>query len=831
MHQNHCIKRSGTAYAAMPGAARMALLLCVAGAFRPAVLPRTVRPRRTALRAADDDDAPPTTTPSFLDSMQSFFTPKPPTNTSATAQKLKADAEKTDAEVSEEQRKLAEAVVESAFVEASETDDAGRTQTLQKEALDDDVLKAFGIELEGEYKSETLRTISEVAVKAKIALEGAQVQFATEIERSKAVVLALVEYAKRKIKYESSRLLTAAEDVLKANVSLTDAALLLSEGINPFDAGSLKTLAPPDETPENLQLRAADARRRKEQSRKVLPTPSSLQDVAYEARRELTERRPGARIEEKLPGIGPALDKLAPKRLEQAAAQALPEPEAVEFIALQEPEPEPEPEVEKPRERNLRPGVARSVDAAAAAVASCSEAWNLIDDSRANQLRYQLDAVATFLADDSLTFSENFMSDGSDVLRNRRLALAGAFADVVSIVTPEAAATFADALREVLALEELLKREAALDAALAEAGVSREERPLTAEDKELLAERQADEDALQAAAEAKRAAEEEALRLEEEARAEEAERRAKADAEAAAEVEARRAEEAARRAEEAAAALERAAQEKAARLQAEAEDRERLEAEKLARADAEVADVVAAEVAAAEAEVAAARAEVEALRSVVADEAEEPEPTAVEAASEPETTETLSLDAILELTADDDDDDEVVVEEVLVEEVEVLDTTPFEVEVEEEEEAVVVDDTVVDDAGSVINGTAASKLDSAGDAIAVEADTEAIAENATAGDVILRVLDLVLLLSERFFGSFLPDFVEVVAGAAENAQKALADPLAESKSTSLLGGVKSTLPDEDEEAGRQRNVPKLDAPTDPDDALSGLWSDSDDKPS
>ena len=134
----------------MPGAARLALLLCVAGAFRPAVLPRTVRPRRTALRAADDDDAPTATaTPAktFMDSMQSFFTPKPPTNTSATAQKAKADAEKTDADVSEEQRRVAEAVVESAFVEASETDDAGRTQTLQKEALDDDVLKAFGIEL------------------------------------------------------------------------------------------------------------------------------------------------------------------------------------------------------------------------------------------------------------------------------------------------------------------------------------------------------------------------------------------------------------------------------------------------------------------------------------------------------------------------------------------------------------------------------------------------------------------------------------------------------------------------------------------------------------
>ncbi len=655
-------------------------------------------------------------------------------------------------------------------------------------------------------------------------------------------------------------------------MSLTDAALLLSEGINPFDAGSLKTLAPPDETPENLQLRAADARRRKEQSRKILPTTaaSSLQDVAYEARRELTERRPGARIEEKLPGIGPALDKLAPKRLEQGrAVNALPEPEEVELIALPEPEVEEPP---KPRERNLRPGVARSVDTAADAVSKCLEAWNLIDDSRANQLRYQLDAVATFLADDALTFSENFMSDGSDVLRNRRLALAGAFADVVSIVTPEAAATFADALREVLALEELLKREAALDAALAEAGVSREERPLSAEDKELLAERQADADALQAAAEAKKAAEEEALRLAEEARQEEAERRRKADAEAAAEVEARRAEEEARRQAEAAAALERAAREKAARLQAEEAERARLEAEKLARADAEVADVVAAEVAAAEAEVAAARAEVAAARRAVVGEAveapvvveAEPEPSVVEPASEPEPEpETLSLDAILEMTADDEDEEEIAVE-VVVGEVEVLveETTPFEVEVEEEEEEAVVDDTVVDDSGSVINGTAASKLDSEGDAIAVESESEAIAENATAGDVILRVLDLVLLLSERFFGSFLPDFVEIVAGAAENAQKALADPLAESKATSLLGGVKSTLPDEDEcgpasflpgsrrwrvvggsprlrrclvrrEAGRQRNVPKLDAPTNPDDPLSGLWSEGgdDDKPS
>ena len=187
------------------------------------------------------------------------------------------------------------------------------------------------------------------------------------------------------------------------------------------------------------------------------------------------------------------------------------------------------------------------------------------------------------------------------------------------------------------------------------------------------------------------------------------------------------------------------------------------------------------------------------------------------------------------MTADDDDEEELEAAEVVVGEVEVLveEATPFEVEVVEEEEEVVEDDTVVDDSGSVVNGTAASKLDSEGDAIAVESESEAIAENATAGDVILRVLDLVLLLSERFFGTFLPDFVEIVASAADNAQKALADPLAESKSTSLLGGVKSTLPDEEEEAGRQRNVPKLDAPSDPNDPLSGLWSEGgdDDKPS
>ena len=186
------------------------------------------------------------------------------------------------------------------------------------------------------------------------------------------------------------------------------------------------------------------------------------------------------------------------------------------------------------------------------------------------------------------------------------------------------------------------------------------------------------------------------------------------------------------------------------------------------------------------------------------------------------------------MTADDEDEEELEAAEVVVGEVEVLveEATPFEAP-QVEEEAVVVDDTVVDDSGSVINGTAASKLDSEGDAIAVESESEAIAENATAGDVILRVLDLVLLLSERFFGTFLPDFVEIVASAADNAQKALADPLAESKSTSLLGGVKSTLPDEEEEAGRQRNVPKLDAPSNPDDPLSGLWNDGgdDDKPS
>ena len=262
-------------------AALLAALQLTAAWQRPAV--RCVRPRTPPLRATDED-APAKPWPQLV----SFFKPKAPLNT-------------PNATISEEQRRVAEAVVESAFVQEGEMDDAGRTKTLEKEALDDDVLKAFGIDLEGEYQSETLRTISEVAVRAKIALEGAQVWFEGEADRSKAVVLALVEYARRKITYESSRLLTAAEDVLNSNVSFTDAALLLSEGINPFEAGSLKTLAPPDETPENLQLRAADARRRKDQSRKVLPmrAASSLQDVAYEAKRKLTERRPGARIEER----------------------------------------------------------------------------------------------------------------------------------------------------------------------------------------------------------------------------------------------------------------------------------------------------------------------------------------------------------------------------------------------------------------------------------------------------------------------------------------------------------------------------------------------------
>ena len=178
----------------------------------------------------------------------------------------------------------------------------------------------------------------------------------------------------------------------------------------------------------------------------------------------------------------------------------------------------------------------------------------------------------------------------------------------------------------------------------------------------------------------------------------------------------------------------------------------------------------------------------------------------------------------------EDDEDEA--EEVIVGAVEVLvDTdTPFEaprVEVESLEEV------VVDDSGNEVNGTAASKLDTEGDAIAVESDSEAIVENATAGDVILRILDVVLLLSERFFGTFLPDFIEVIAAASDNAQKALADPLA--GDTQVLGGVRSTLPDEDEAAGQQRNVPKLDAPDPPggddpspgapDDPLAALWSD------
>ena len=105
----------------MPGAAprrrcaalALALLQITAGWQRPAV--RCVRPRTTPLRATDTDEEAPAKpqAPSFMDSMQSFFKPKPAANTTAAAQKAKADAEgKTDADVSEEQRRVAEAVVE-----------------------------------------------------------------------------------------------------------------------------------------------------------------------------------------------------------------------------------------------------------------------------------------------------------------------------------------------------------------------------------------------------------------------------------------------------------------------------------------------------------------------------------------------------------------------------------------------------------------------------------------------------------------------------------------------------------------------------------------------
>ena len=144
---------------------------------------------------------------------------------------------------------------------------------------------------------------------------------------------------------------------------------------------------------------------------------------------------------------------------------------------------------------------------------------------------------------------------------------------------------------------------------------------------------------------------------------------------------------------------------------------------------------------------------------------------------------------------------------------------------------------VLDESGAAVPGAEASaaRLDG-GDGLVIEAAdaaTEAVDEEPTAGDLLLRTLDTVLLISERLFSDILPNLVDALALAASRAQKALADPAYDKpKRTELLGGVKSTLPDEDSAAGRARNAPKLAAPADDgghDDAPRA--ADGDDEPS
>ena len=138
---------------------------------------------------------------------------------------------------------------------------------------------------------------------------------------------------------------------------------------------------------------------------------------------------------------------------------------------------------------------------------------------------------------------------------------------------------------------------------------------------------------------------------------------------------------------------------------------------------------------------------------------------------------------------------------------------------------VIVDDDDGDDAPAASDDAAPAVLDASGAAVdAADAaarldgavDASASTEDApSAGAAVLRVLDVVLLVSERFFGTILPGLLDGFERALERASAALDDPL-EPKNSQLLGGVKSTLPDDDREAGRRRGVQKLKAPSDDD---------------
>ncbi|KAH8070310.1 hypothetical protein JL721_5073 [Aureococcus anophagefferens] len=389
--------------------------------------------------------------------------------------------------------------------------------------------------------------------------------------------------------------------------------------------------------------------------------------------------------------------------------------------------------------------------------------------------------------------------DAAEVLRLRRLAIASAFAEVVPIVTPERAERFAAALRSILDVEERLAKEAALDAALAAEGVT--ERPLSPEERALVDEENARLRRRRPRGPPRtRRGRRPRPRRGRGARAAEAEA-ARVAAEA----------EAARVAAEAEAEAARVAEEEAARAPparpaiAEAE-RKRAEEDALARAENARREEEAARIveqarlaAAARQAAAAARRKAEAVAAAPTVEVDdEAIPSLDEILASPTTTTT---------TTSEEDLETVVAESVVV----VVDD-----DAAGPGAAAEAPGAVLDESGAAVPAEASAARLDGGDGLVIEAAdaaTEAVDEEPTAGDLLLRTLDTVLLISERLFSDILPNLVDAVALAASRAQKALADPAYDKpKRTELLGGVKSTLPDEDSAAGRARNAPKLAAP-------------------
>lgn len=229
---------------------------------------------------------------------------------------------------SAEQKAVVDAVVESAFASVDEEEEVelggGSSSTplptAEEEEIDQKLLKALGLGAEasraaeaGVYASTTLRTVSAAVLKAKVALESAAVWFEGEAEKNSAILEAVVEYVKRRVAYDTTRLLEAAEDVMSKNVSVGDAFALLSAGVDPtslLQQRTLKKLAP-TETRDAKLLSARDAKKDVSASRaspvKALKAASSVKDIYYEVRRESREQSPGDRAAARFPAIAPAL--------------------------------------------------------------------------------------------------------------------------------------------------------------------------------------------------------------------------------------------------------------------------------------------------------------------------------------------------------------------------------------------------------------------------------------------------------------------------------------------------------------------------------------------